>query len=188
MNKSESIKNLAAALLIFDEKVSTVKKGEVNPFFKNKYAALPDILSAIKQPLLESGLTVKQFPVGEHELTTIVMHAESGEYIESTYKMRPGKDDPQGEGSRITYQRRYALGAALGLNIDEDDDGNKASKPPQETQHQKPKPSLSETGLETAINRARAGEEGIYKKLIATFDLTEAQITKFHQSMQKATA
>ena len=43
--------------------------------------------------------------------------------------MKPIKDDPQGAGSVITYQRRYALGAVLGLNIDEDDDANKASQP-----------------------------------------------------------
>ena len=30
----------------------------------------------------------------------------------------------------ITYARRYALGAILSLNIDEDDDGQKASAPP----------------------------------------------------------
>jgi hypothetical protein len=41
--------------------------------------------------------------------------------------MKPAKEDPQAYGSVITYQRRYALGAILGLNIDEDDDGNKAS-------------------------------------------------------------
>jgi hypothetical protein len=41
--------------------------------------------------------------------------------------MKPVKADPQAYGSVITYQRRYALSAILGLNTDEDDDGNKAS-------------------------------------------------------------
>ncbi|MEG2219786.1 MAG: ERF family protein, partial [Muribaculaceae bacterium] len=50
-----------------------------------------------------------------------------GQYISDTYTMRPVKNDPQGLGSCITYMRRYALGAILGLNIDEDDDANKAS-------------------------------------------------------------
>jgi len=62
-------------------------------------------------------------------MTTILMHADSGEFLEGTFKMTPSKNDPQGQGSVITYQRRYALGAVLGLNIDEDDDGNKASAP-----------------------------------------------------------
>ena len=56
------------------------------------------------------------------------MHS-SGEYIGETYVMTPTKNDPQGLGSAITYQRRYALGAILSLNIDEDDDGNEANKP-----------------------------------------------------------
>jgi hypothetical protein len=127
MNKSESIKAIAAALLQFDSDVAKISKSATNPFFKNSYAPLPEILDSIKEPLINAGLIVKQFPSGEHELTTIIIHAESGEYLESTYKMQPAKNDPQGEGSRITYQRRYALGAVLGLNIDEDDDGNKAS-------------------------------------------------------------
>jgi hypothetical protein len=130
IDKSESIKNLAAALLIFDAEVAKVGKTASNPFFKNRYAPLPEIQDAVKEPLLKAGLTVKQIPVNEHSLYTILIHAASGEYIAGEYTMKPAKDDPQGNGSRITYQRRYSLGAILGLNIDEDDDGNKASKQP----------------------------------------------------------
>jgi hypothetical protein len=49
--------------------------------------------------------------------------------MEDTYTMIPAKNDPQGLGSAITYQRRYSLGAVLGLNIDNDDDGNATSSP-----------------------------------------------------------
>ena len=41
--------------------------------------------------------------------------------------MHPTKNTPQDLGSAITYQRRYAVGAILSLNIDEDDDGNNSS-------------------------------------------------------------
>jgi len=67
-----------------------------------------------------------QFPDGQHGLTTIIMH-ESGEWLQSTYTMKPVKDDPQGIGSSITYQKRYALAGALALNIDDDDDANSAT-------------------------------------------------------------
>ena len=129
MQKSESIKNLAQALIVFHLKVDTIKKDAKNPFFKSTYASLTNILDAINEPLIESGLAVSQFPTGADGLTTILVHAESGEWIQSTYEMRPVKDDPQGRGSCITYQRRYALASVLSLNIDEDDDGNKASQP-----------------------------------------------------------
>jgi hypothetical protein len=129
MQKSESIKNIAQALIVFHVKVDTIKKDAKNPFFKSTYASLTNILDAINEPLIESGLAISQFPTGADGLTTILIHGESGEWISSTYEMRPVKDDPQGRGSCITYQRRYALASVLSLNIDEDDDGNKASQP-----------------------------------------------------------
>jgi hypothetical protein len=55
------------------------------------------------------------------------MHT-SGEYFQAEFEIAPAKNDPQGVGSAITYQKRYALAAVLGLKIqDEDDDGNAAS-------------------------------------------------------------
>jgi hypothetical protein len=130
MEKSQSLKNIAAALVLFHVKVESVKKDANNPFFKSKYASLSNILDVVNDPLNESGLTFCQFPTDTNGLTTILMHAETGEYIQATYEMTPTKNDPQGRGSAITYQRRYALAAILGLNIDEDDDGNAASTPP----------------------------------------------------------
>ncbi len=133
MEKSDSIKELASALCKFQAEVEKIKKGATNPFFKSKYATLADILDVIRQPLASNGLSFVQFPKGVHGLETMLMHT-SGEYLSESYEMRPTKDDPQGAGSVITYQRRYALGAVLGLNIDEDDDGNKASLPVKEPQ------------------------------------------------------
>jgi hypothetical protein len=130
MEKSQSLKNIAAALVLFHVKVESVKKDANNPFFKSKYASLSNILDVVNDPLNESGLTFCQFPTDTNGLTTILMHSETGEYIQATYEMTPTKNDPQGRGSAITYQRRYALAAILGLNIDEDDDGNAASTPP----------------------------------------------------------
>lgn len=153
MEKSPSIKNISAAMLKFHGLVGKITKDANNPFFstaskKVKYASLSNIQEAIRQPLQDAGLTYVQFPDGDNGLTTILMHAESGEYIQATYVMHPApaydkeKDgtgqivwrsepyvSPQGLGSAITYARRYALGAILGLNIDDDDDGNAASQP-----------------------------------------------------------
>lgn len=128
MNKSESIKNIATALATFQVKAEKIIKTAENPFFKSKYADLPSILDAIALPLTESGLVVSQFPDGDG-LTTLLMHPNSGEWIEATGTMKPVKSDPQAIGSAITYQRRYSLCAVLGLNVDVDDDGNEASAP-----------------------------------------------------------
>lgn len=126
MPKSQSIKQLTQALITFQVKVDTIRKDAKNPFFKSSYASLANILESIKEPLIECGLAVSQFPHGENGLMTILMH-ESGEWMGFEYQMRPAKDDPQGRGSAITYQRRYAIASVLCLNIDEDDDGNLAT-------------------------------------------------------------
>jgi hypothetical protein len=126
MNKSESIKNIAGALVKFQSSVSKVAKESNNPFFKSKYASLANILDTIQKPLSESGLAISQFP-DENALTTIIIHADSGEWMKSSYVMPVAKqNDPQAMGSAITYARRQSIGSILNLNIDDDDDGEKA--------------------------------------------------------------
>lgn len=117
-----------AALVKFQSAMKAVKKGAINPFFKSKYADLASIVEATREPLAENGLAVAQFPVGENGLTTILCHS-SGEFIEETFGMQPVDRKPQSVGSALTYMRRYALGAVLGIATEEDDDGNAASKP-----------------------------------------------------------
>lgn len=127
MQKSESIKNLVAALVKFQGKQIVVGKDAANPFFKSKYASLSHIQQRISKDLNECGLSYMQLTVGASGLTTILAH-ESGEWISSTSEMTPTKNDPQGQASAITYQRRYGLVSILGLNVgDQDDDGNAAS-------------------------------------------------------------
>jgi hypothetical protein len=126
MKTSESIVNLSKALFTFQQQCGKISKEASNPFFKSKYASLSNILDSIREPLEKSGLCFSQFP-DENGLTTILIHNETGEYMMATSLIKTVKEDPQSLGSAITYMRRYALGAILGLNIDEDDDGNKAS-------------------------------------------------------------
>jgi len=195
MDKSESIKEIATALCKFQGEVGKIKKGETNPFFKSKYASLADILDVIRQPLAENGLSFVQLPEAEHQLTTLLMHT-SGEWIRSTYSMTPAKNDPQGLGSVITYQRRYALGAVLGLNIDEDDDGNAASSPAKSFQKKpasdanfagmKPqKPDLTDNLLAKAIRRAVDGEPDVFKRLKENFNISAEQEEFFINEINK---
>ena len=125
MNTSESIAELSKALVEFHGSVGKVKKDSKNPHFKSSYASLSGILDAITEPLTAAGLCVVQLPVGRSGLTTRLCH-ESGQWIEQTFEMPPVQATPQGTGSAITYQRRYALCALLSLNVD-DDDGHAGS-------------------------------------------------------------
>lgn len=136
MNKSDSITELSKALVKFHSEMGKVSKDAKNPFYNNRYASLSNIIEASSKPLNDNGLSIIQMPCNEG-LTTMLVHV-SGEWISST-SSTPVKDesDPQKLGSAITYARRYALGAILSLNIDEDDDGQKAATSPVQNQQTK---------------------------------------------------
>lgn len=128
--KSESITNLAVALVKFNSEVQKVGKNAENPFYKNNYATLDNIIDEVRPVLTKHGLAVMQIPGGDGEkviMKTLLVH-ESGEWIESDpLVMKPVKNDPQAVGSCVTYARRYSLAGFLSLNTGEDDDGQKAT-------------------------------------------------------------
>ncbi len=131
MNKSESITNLVGALTAFQGKMTAVKKGATNPFFKSKYATLDTIWETIRKPLSENGLSITQTMnlVNDKSVLETTLYHTSGEWISGAQLVNPVKDDPQSLGSAISYARRYSLSALLGIVADEDDDGNVATKP-----------------------------------------------------------
>lgn len=63
---------------------------------------------------------------GTITMVTRLAHA-SGQWLQATMVMPVAKQNPQAVGSAITYARRYALAAAVGVAPDDDDDGNAAS-------------------------------------------------------------
>lgn len=128
MRKSDSIAEITKALVAFQAELHTVPKGGHNPHFKSAFARMEDAVKAAQPIATKHGLALTQWPTGECSITTLLSHA-SGEWIESDYEVRPVKSDPQAKGSAITYGRRYAYLAALGL-APEDDDGNAASERP----------------------------------------------------------
>lgn len=131
MNRSESIVKIASALAQFNGEVSKISKDAANPFHKNKYSTLDNIVDGVRPVLTKYGLSIMQIPSNDEQgnviMKTLLLH-ESGEFLESEpLKMKPAKNDPQGIGSCITYARRYQISAFLSLNTGEDDDGNAAS-------------------------------------------------------------
>lgn len=146
MERTEQISNLTKALACFHVKVGKIKKDAKNPFFKSNYASLSHILGEIQDPLQESGLVITQFPDADG-LVTMLIHAESGEYLSATYVMPVAKaNDPQALGSAISYARRYAITSILNLNV-EDDDGEKAMKRTIENETKDDRPWLNKGEL-----------------------------------------
>ena len=132
MKHSESIAALAGALAKAQLQIEPASKNATNPHFRSHYADLASIWDACRGPLNTNGLSIVQFPcdgdVGRTGLCTMLLHS-SGESISEVVTTRSQKDDPQGLGSALTYLRRYALAAVVGVTATEDDDGNAASTP-----------------------------------------------------------
>lgn len=130
------MKEIATALIKAQKEMLTPKKGSVNPFFKNKYADLNDVLEAIVPALNNNNIVLLQPLVnidGKNFVKTVLMH-ESGETFESIAEIFcKNQNDAQAYGSGITYARRYALSSICGIGS-EDDDAQKAVQPkPQAT-------------------------------------------------------
>ncbi|MBB5143667.1 ERF family protein, partial [Desulfovibrio intestinalis] len=128
--QSENIIELAKALLSVQRTVRPIVKDAENPFTKSWYASLNSVMDACRDALIENGVWLCQYPVPVEQinslgLVTKLTHAESGQWQSSLAVVPLPKADPQGMGSAMTYARRYALTAMLGM-ITEDDDGEGA--------------------------------------------------------------
>jgi hypothetical protein len=141
--------DLAAALVAFQASAPSINKGRTaliptksGGSYSYKYADLSDIWDSIRQPLKDNGLAVTQSLTGGSSgfmgIRTTVWH-KSGQCTGDTVELAINGRTPQEVGSQVTYFKRYALSALLGLSTDEDDDGAAASR--SRPVEQPPKPS-----------------------------------------------
>lgn len=127
MKTSESIDKITKALAEFQANVEHPQKDTEG--YGYMYAPLENVINTVKPTLEDQGLAVTQSTVSEGEkvgVTTVLWH-ESGQYIEFDQLTLPRDDGQQrsgaqAAGSSITYARRYALSAALGIASEEDTD------------------------------------------------------------------
>lgn len=145
-------KNIWGKLAQFQKQVQIIGFDSVNPHFKNKYASLAAVVKTCAPVLSENGLAFSQIFSGS-DIITIVADTETGEKIESVLRL-PVADTATAQqiGSAITYMKRYALCAILGVVGDDDDDGNEAAKTPPAKQPQpEPKKELTPAAKVAAI-------------------------------------
>lgn len=135
---SAEISELAKALIAVQRELLPAARDGTNPFTRSNYATLNSVMEACRDVLLAHGIWMTQLPVpapvelgpGHIGLLTKLTHAESGQWQSSLAVVPLPKADPQGMGSAITYARRYALTAMLGIITEEDDDGEAAKMHP----------------------------------------------------------
>lgn len=145
---SPNIGNLAAALakaqggFTFAAKTSeapTFEKGG-NRAGRRTYADLAAVLDAVRKGLAENELAIIQTPFSRQDggvlLRTTLAHS-SGEWIASEISFPVDRMGAiQGWGSALTYARRYALAAMVG--IAQDDDDGEAAQAAEKARQRKP--------------------------------------------------
>lgn len=121
---------LATALINAQAEMPAVEKTAKANY--GKYATLDHIIAKTRGVLNKHGLSIVQFPVvtdlGGPGLKTTILHS-SGESVSAITPLFLVKQDMQSLGSAITYARRYAWAAALGISAEADDDGAYATAP-----------------------------------------------------------
>jgi hypothetical protein len=131
ITQSPEIADLAAAFALAQGAMGHAPKDSVGLVGqqRTRYADLAAVIDASRGPLAANGLAVIQGVETDTSMVVTVhtrlLH-KSGQFMESALSMRPAQATPQGIGSTITYARRYALQAMLGLAAD-DDDGSAGS-------------------------------------------------------------
>lgn len=127
--ESEQVNEIHAALSKAQGEYQRIGLNRDNPFFKSNYADLDTILQAVKAALCKNGLAFTQETkfedTGATILHTKLRHA-SGQWISCRARILPPKNDVQSYGSTLTYQKRYAAMALLGITASHDpldDDG-----------------------------------------------------------------
>lgn len=129
------------ALLEAQRQFPTIHKGKTARIptkndgeYSYKYADLGDVMDAVLPILHKHDLALTQPLVytenGKVGVGTRIYHS-SGHVEDFGELTLPAGNNPQAAGSALTYCRRYAACAALGIVADEDDDGRAASRPPE---------------------------------------------------------
>ncbi|XJZ60536.1 ERF family protein [Lactobacillus delbrueckii subsp. bulgaricus] len=127
MQHSESVKEIFGALSKFRAQVKQPAKTAKNPYFNSKYVTLEGVMQAVDAALPGTGLAYSQLAEnGDNgvSVSTLITHSSGEWMIIGPLTLNPTKRDPQGQGSAITYAKRYQLASAFGISSDIDDDGN----------------------------------------------------------------
>lgn len=126
MKTSESIDALFPAFINLQQELKTLKRDKVvkvqgqKGSFEFRYTPLDSIMEYLTPLLGRQGLAISQ-AVGIDSITTRLMH-KSGQWMEAETLLNKQHASMKDYGAEITYKRRYALSALLGIVSDEDVD------------------------------------------------------------------
>lgn len=121
-----SVGKLDEALIKARSEYPKLARNGLNPAFKSSYATLDDVISCVMPALAKQGVNVSTanwFVEGKPCVITTISHKDGG-YRQSVFPM--SDPNPQKIGGCMTYAQRYQICSLLGLQAEDDDDGNTA--------------------------------------------------------------
>lgn len=131
MEQSQSIAQLAPALVAAAAELRTIGYDSENPHFKSRFASLTAITETVRPILAKHALALLGGSIPHTGdggtlvalcVQTTLVHA-SGEWVQTGVTVPLDKQTPQAAGIAMTYGRRYGISALLALATDEDTDG-----------------------------------------------------------------
>lgn len=136
MNKSNSIKNIASALLQAQKDLEPILLNATNPYFKSKYPDAGQVTEKVNKSLHKNDLVFFCMPGtqpsmdGTAVFSFLLTHSISGEWIESETVLPLGdnKNIAHAFGALMTYVIRRTNLSLMNVVGEEDDDANSLSK------------------------------------------------------------
>lgn len=161
---SEDTKEIYKAILKFQNRFVNAPRDKENEYTRKRYTTLESLNDYTRDHLQAAGLVIMQFPhtlpscekismewsrgknkdgsekmqtgaFMQQAVTTRIVHAESGQFVEATVLFIPepgtGQTSYHATGAGLTYFKRQMFMSMLSIVGDEDLDGN-AMQPPQE--------------------------------------------------------
>lgn len=184
-DNSEDIKELAVAYCAMQAELPTAEKNSTGG--RGKYADIVEVIEVSRPILAKHGLSVMQQITsdehGNHWLVTILMH-KNGERISSTMLLRPdknimidknGKETPYNHALAgcITYFRRYAYMAIIGMVAENEDHDGEAYAPRNNKTEEPLYITNTQLGeLQSAITKAKAVNPDIEAQIKNGFKIT----------------
>lgn len=173
--------NINKKLFNLQREIGSISKDTTNPFYKSKYFDINSLISQLDPYLDKYGLILFQpvnidFETGIEFVETFLECNETSQRSPISRKKLPNLNDPQKEGSAITYYRRYTLASLLGLQA-EDDDANATVK--RKPQYNKSTMGINHPEFQRAVEHVSSGKP--IASIQARYNLTKEALEQLNK-------
>ena len=172
-------KTIEQGLAHFTENFKGVEKKRENTYTNSMYASLDDVMTAIKKPLIVSGLMISQIiTIDEFNdiptqvlITSLMLLSDPSKSMDSRVILQQERETPQGFGSSLTYMRRYSVCCMLNIVETSDDDGQAAESAL--ARNEMPATNQQEELVELLIEKAGVKKDSFMKWVAVSFSKKE---------------